>query len=635
MLSLYLNERISRVQLVPGQYHPRPDHPIVLTTKVQKLLTEIIPEFFSSLRSEEFSVFTHSDILQSRFSDYESLPQDEGESFVVLMNVVFCRHLRGFLEKSTVVEASDETIEPSAADLFFKVSGRPSANVQLASPAYVCLRRSYRYEGRKPVLELFSVPDCRGGVFSVGKDLFDICFFVPAHVYERCEDGAEALFSRCTRHQQVSSEIVNLAEPISELIVIPNLVSYIVPTSQLQAAAQTKTFLIGQNYVFSQPSYLRGLNVIEKQIRAIQSALDLSEGHAASDCARTLLQLDGQIRRDWQIAAFKDSAEAETFSLNRQVAQILRFFYNGALKPLEQNHTGFYRQLLLFFQDKAKKEDFCKPQFIAAGLQGVLQKFRLFEIVQIFFIVIFGLAQSWGLLAGNQTLILSALFLHIVAAYFINDYADYELDGLNPRKKHRMKPSVALSSFILVTAASFIAAAQVSWTFFLIIFILNLVSYIYSAPPFRLKEKPGFSLLIHCFMGGAYILTPFIVAGASYSSEIAILAALFGLILGSGSLANEYLDADADREGGLITLGQVVKQSGLMWPFYVLHVSALGLLMTYYFLQNKPLAITVCIFALVGYQLLFLSFIKRKQFSFFRSCYRYLFSFCLIVCIII
>ncbi|MDD5178263.1 MAG: UbiA family prenyltransferase [Candidatus Nanoarchaeia archaeon] len=108
--------------------------------------------------------------------------------------------------------------------------------------------------------------------------------------------------------------------------------------------------------------------------------------------------------------------------------------------------------------------------------------------------------------------------------YGINDVYDYESDQLNPRKKliegikleKKDHSFVKKASLIVIILLIVISLLTLNGTNILFTFILVFLSYFYSAPPLRLKEKPpldsisnGLIVLLVFMLGFSYNKTFF------------------------------------------------------------------------------------------------------------------------------
>jgi 4-hydroxybenzoate polyprenyltransferase len=137
----------------------------------------------------------------------------------------------------------------------------------------------------------------------------------------------------------------------------------------------------------------------------------------------------------------------------------------------------------------------------------------------------FGVSLSHAIL--SPLLLIEFLMLSFPFNFFlygINDIFDYESDILNPRKgsiegvklepkRHDAvkKVSIAMAILLLlISLATFNIANILSMVF------LIFISYAYSAPPFRIKEKPPFDSISNIFI---YFLMPLIL-GFSFGGSI-------------------------------------------------------------------------------------------------------------------
>lgn len=89
------------------------------------------------------------------------------------------------------------------------------------------------------------------------------------------------------------------------------------------------------------------------------------------------------------------------------------------------------------------------------------------------------------------------------ATLLFNDYWDLESDRENPRRRRsplllgRIRPNQALAGSILLAIVGLALALAVSWTYFVLMAGCVALSWAYSAPPLRLKERPGADVAVN------------------------------------------------------------------------------------------------------------------------------------------
>lgn len=89
------------------------------------------------------------------------------------------------------------------------------------------------------------------------------------------------------------------------------------------------------------------------------------------------------------------------------------------------------------------------------------------------------------------------------ATLLFNDYWDLDLDRHNPRRQRsplvlgRLRPPVALWGAAAVAAVGLAVSALISPIFFLFMAAATTLGWAYSAPPLRLKTRPGFDVAVN------------------------------------------------------------------------------------------------------------------------------------------
>ena len=146
--------------------------------------------------------------------------------------------------------------------------------------------------------------------------------------------------------------------------------------------------------------------------------------------------------------------------------------------------------------------------------------------------------------------------------YFLhapNDYFDFETDARNPRKgsaegaratEPELRRLVALSCALVATFAIFFAAVG-NFAATIVLAVLLAVSWAYSAPPLRLKGRPGWDSLANA----AYVL-PFVFAALLLGVDPVPWRAIaaFALWAIASHALTSIQDVDADRASGLETI---------------------------------------------------------------------------------
>ena len=169
----------------------------------------------------------------------------------------------------------------------------------------------------------------------------------------------------------------------------------------------------------------------------------------------------------------------------------------------------------------------------------------------------------------DLTLIVGTIFFLIpynLAMYGINDVFDYESDLRNPRKGgahgtildrrfHRTTlwaSALACAPFVVYLA---IVGSPVSW---LVLFVSLFFVVFYSAPPFRLKERPfadSVTSSIHFFSPAVYGL---VLASAAWTLPLMAVLTAFALWGVASHAFGAVQDITADRAAGIGSIATVL-----------------------------------------------------------------------------
>lgn len=251
-------------------------------------------------------------------------------------------------------------------------------------------------------------------------------------------------------------------------------------------------------------------------------------------------------------------------------------------------------------------------------------RYRILEIFQIAFVGLFGLAASVSSLkdlnVANSVIFATALFLHIAGAYYFNDFYDRAADSQNPRKPKTGGNGKKLLIFAwFCTGISVLLSVLVSQAHLLMFLLLNLIAYTYSCPPFRLKARIPFPMLLHFVMGAIYFSAGYSVSSANWDLATVAIMVFWGLVLASGSIINEAVDMAPDQAAGIQTLAMKLSPTGLRRLMYALHVPALFLISWYTFGKHFVWAFGVSIFSISFYHFAFFYLATSNDYFRFRK----------------
>lgn len=143
--------------------------------------------------------------------------------------------------------------------------------------------------------------------------------------------------------------------------------------------------------------------------------------------------------------------------------------------------------------------------------------------------------------------------------FAINNYYDAESDQKNPRKRNYnaiasgniSKSTGAYVNIILVVIPLIVSFLFKFEVFFLCLFILT-VMWMYSAPPLRIKGRPGIDVIWH-FIG----FVSLVIWGSFIAGSIDMMTWLVAISLGTfsciGQIWNHIQDYSYDKESGTVT----------------------------------------------------------------------------------
>ncbi len=195
---------------------------------------------------------------------------------------------------------------------------------------------------------------------------------------------------------------------------------------------------------------------------------------------------------------------------------------------------------------------------------------------------------------------LSAAILN-AASNVNNQYFDLDIDRIN--KPFRPFPSGRISKrqIIIFTLLLYFSALILSWLIslrlFLIILITSIISFFYSAPPFRIKQYPFLSNISIALPRGMLL----IVAGWSVTKPIFniqpwFIGLIFALYLAGAATTKDFNDIKGDSQFGIKTLPVlygVKRATQIISPFFYIPflLIPLGIIMHIIRLTTLPLVL--------------------------------------------
>jgi geranylgeranylglycerol-phosphate geranylgeranyltransferase len=157
-----------------------------------------------------------------------------------------------------------------------------------------------------------------------------------------------------------------------------------------------------------------------------------------------------------------------------------------------------------------------------------------------------------------------------------NQYFDLEIDKIN--KPFRPLPSGRLSKkkAIYFSFVLYFSALLLSWLvnlqLFVIVFITAVITFFYSAPPFRIKKYPFLSnIFIAIPRGMLLIVAGWSITKSIFSIEPWFIGLIFALYLMGAASTKDFSDIEGDRRFGIKTLPVIYgpeKAAKMISPFF-------------------------------------------------------------------
>lgn len=175
-------------------------------------------------------------------------------------------------------------------------------------------------------------------------------------------------------------------------------------------------------------------------------------------------------------------------------------------------------------------------------------------------------------------------FCVIGYGFVINNYCDYKIDKQNSKKMHNtvnplasglVSKSETLGICMILGGASLVISFYISYLGFIFTILCLISLTMYSAKPFRLKDRYISDIICHGVMfGGLPFLTGYILAGGNLSAWLSlfILSAICTIICCEALIIHEILDYHED----LGTTPTTVTRTGLTKGFIILGITPIS-----------------------------------------------------------
>lgn len=237
----------------------------------------------------------------------------------------------------------------------------------------------------------------------------------------------------------------------------------------------------------------------------------------------------------------------------------------------------------------------------SAAPSGALQKLKLyidfarpFTLIAPAFGVISGGVTAWGaqpITPTHPRVILSIVMGSLMAAFLnsfsntINQIYDLPIDRINKPARPLPSGKMSIREAWIVTAVYVVIAWILAWfvtpfghpedhSFFWIVLIASVMTYMYSAPPFRTKRRGVLANITVAIPRGVLLK----VAGWSTVKQIWgvepwYIGTIFGLFLLGATTTKDFADMKGDAADGCRTLPIVYGPKKAAWmisPFFIL-----------------------------------------------------------------
>ncbi|MDP4503529.1 UbiA family prenyltransferase [Nonomuraea turcica] len=230
-------------------------------------------------------------------------------------------------------------------------------------------------------------------------------------------------------------------------------------------------------------------------------------------------------------------------------------------------------------------------------------------IVQIIFLFRFLTGAALGYAAGETDLAAVGFGAFtwecaVVFVYLLNGATDVLEDRINgsrrPIASGVLPRHVALRYVRLTGVGALAGGIVMGWEFLVAVIIFMLLGYLYSAPPFQLKNNPGATIAVAALGGLVTYLAGSASAASGGGLPALVCAGAMSLWMGLvGAIAKDFGDIDGDRAAGRRTIAVLLGDTaarrlvGLIAP-------ALGVAFVLAALHVAPVLIMSAVVTLLG-----------------------------------
>lgn len=186
-------------------------------------------------------------------------------------------------------------------------------------------------------------------------------------------------------------------------------------------------------------------------------------------------------------------------------------------------------------------------------------------------------AAARRLFGWDDLAVMAGLSLLAGGAYYLNQAYDWEGDAINNKLgligAGMLSERALMACYLGVSVVALVGAALISWGLLVIFAQLFVLGYLYSVPPFRLKDRAFWGLFANAWSFG--LLIPLTAVRPLSEHTVGLLGGdtplFFLLAVGSIYLLTTIPDRHGDQASGKRTLA-------VIWPVWVVKVTALTLM---------------------------------------------------------
>ncbi len=165
-------------------------------------------------------------------------------------------------------------------------------------------------------------------------------------------------------------------------------------------------------------------------------------------------------------------------------------------------------------------------------------------------------------------IILVCLSFLIGGAYYINQIYDYQSDLINKKlgflQSGKISKNEMLIVYIIISVIALVTGFKINLSLGLLFSTIFILGFIYSAPPFRLKDRPISGLLSNSIAFGVLVplSVPVIAAKADYL--LMIMPTYLFIVVSSGYLLTIIPDREGDSKTGKKTLAVILSDRSII-----------------------------------------------------------------------